>query len=143
MDVSDASSPSEAFVNSNSAAVLADAVKILATLLSNLAKEDKLTESFLWLPSLEGPVSDYTKGSGWLFGDAAQGYAWNGFTPPLGWADTAAYLTLPVRRALRPRTGRRRPPRCAWRERVAWARGTRDRRCSGDDAAADCRRRGG
>lgn len=25
------------------------------------------------------------------------GYAWNGFTPPLGWADTSAYLTLPVR----------------------------------------------
>merc|ERR1719313_2547478 len=62
----------------------------------NLAKEDKLREPFLWLPSLEGPVSDYTKGSGWLFGDAAQGYAWNGFTPPLGWSDTLAYLTLPV-----------------------------------------------
>ena len=51
---------------------------------------------FLWLPSLEGPVSDYTKGSGWLFGDAAQGYAWTDFTPPLGWADTGAYLALPV-----------------------------------------------
>ena len=62
----------------------------------NLAKEDKLTESFLWLPSLEGPVSDYTKGSGWLFGDAAQGYAWNGINPPLGWGDTLAYLALPV-----------------------------------------------
>ena len=37
--------------------------------LLNLAKEDKLTESFLFLPSLEGPVSDYTKGVGWLFGD--------------------------------------------------------------------------
>ena len=62
----------------------------------NLAKEDKLTESFLWLPSLEGPVSDYTKGVGWLFGDEAQGYAWSGLTPPLGWGDTLAYLTLPV-----------------------------------------------
>ena len=62
----------------------------------NLAKEDKLTEPFLWLPSLEGPVSDYTKGSGWLFGDAAQGYAWNGLTPPLGWHDTLCYLALPV-----------------------------------------------
>ena len=58
--------------------------------------QDKLTESFLWLPSLEGPVSDYTKGVGWLFGDEAQGYAWQGFNPPLGWDDTLAYLTLPV-----------------------------------------------
>ena len=62
----------------------------------NLAKEDKLTESFLWLPSLEGPVSDYTKGSGWLFGDAAQGYAWNGINPPLGWGDPLAYLATPL-----------------------------------------------
>lgn len=62
----------------------------------NLAAADKLEESFLWLPSLEMPVSDYTKGSGWLFGDEAQGYAWSGLTPPLGWHDTAAYLVLPV-----------------------------------------------
>ena len=62
----------------------------------NLAAADKLEESFLWLPSLEGPVSDYTKGVGWLFGDAAQGYAWDGFPPPLGWSDTGAYLVLPV-----------------------------------------------
>ena len=62
----------------------------------SLAKEDKLTEGFLWLPSLEGPVADYNQGVGWLFGDAAQGYAWNGLTPPLGWADTGAYLVLPV-----------------------------------------------
>lgn len=48
------------------------------------------------MPSLEGPVSDYTKGTGWLFGDAAQGYEWSGFTPPLGWHDTGAYLALPV-----------------------------------------------
>jgi len=61
-----------------------------------LAKEDQLTEGFLWLPSLEGPVSDYNQGVGWLFGDAAAGYAWNGLTPPLGWSDTLAYLTLPV-----------------------------------------------
>ena len=37
-----------------------------------LAKEDKLEESFLWLPSLEGPVADYTKGTGRLFGSAEQ-----------------------------------------------------------------------
>ena len=62
----------------------------------NLAKEDKLTESFLWLPSLEGPTSDYTQGIGWLTGNADLGYAWSGTTPPLGWHDTACYLALPV-----------------------------------------------
>jgi len=62
----------------------------------NLAKEDKLTESFLWLPSLEGPVSDYTQGIGWLTGNAEKGLAWSGVNPPLGWHDTAAYLVLPV-----------------------------------------------
>ena len=62
----------------------------------NLAKENKLTESFLWLPSLEGPVSDYTEGIGWLTGNADLNYAWNGFNPPLGWHDTACYLVLPV-----------------------------------------------
>jgi len=62
----------------------------------NLAKADKLTESFLWLPSLEGPVADYNEGLGWLFGNADLGYAWNGINPPLGWHDTAAYLVLPV-----------------------------------------------
>ena len=34
--------------------------------LLNLASENKLTESFLFLPSLEGPVSSYTEGIGWL-----------------------------------------------------------------------------
>ena len=41
-------------------------------------------------------MSDYTKGTGWLFGDAAQGFAWDGFNPPLGWDNTLAYLVLPV-----------------------------------------------
>ena len=58
----------------------------------NLAKEDKLTESFLWLPSLEGPVSDYTEGIGWLTGNAEKGLEWVNGAPPLGWHDTAAYL---------------------------------------------------
>jgi len=62
----------------------------------NLAKEDKLTESFLWLPSLEGPVADYTQGIGWLTGNAEQGLAWSGANPPLGWHDTICYLVLPV-----------------------------------------------
>ena len=62
----------------------------------NLAKEDRLTESFLWLPSLEGPVADYTEGIGWLTGNADKGLAWSGINPPLGWHDTAAYLVLPI-----------------------------------------------
>lgn len=62
----------------------------------NLAKEDKLTESFLWLPSLEGPVSDYTQGIAWLTGNEELGFAWSGTNPPLGWHDTACYLVLPI-----------------------------------------------
>jgi len=62
----------------------------------NLAKEDKLVEPFLWLPSLEGPVADYTEGIGWLTGNAEKGLAWSGVNPPLGWHDTLAYLVLPV-----------------------------------------------
>ena len=58
----------------------------------NLAKEDKLTESFLWLPSLEGPVADYTQGIGWLTGNDDLGLAWSGTNPPLGWHDTLCYL---------------------------------------------------
>lgn len=55
-----------------------------------LAKEDKLTEPFLWLPSLEGPVADYTQGITWLKD------GWVNGAPPLGWHDTLAYLVLPV-----------------------------------------------
>lgn len=54
-----------------------------------LAKEDKLEQPFLWLPSLEGPVADYTEGIGWLT-------EWVNGAPKYGWADTAAYLVLPV-----------------------------------------------
>lgn len=57
--------------------------------LLNLAKEDKLSESFLWLPSLEGPVADYQQGIGWLT-------EWVNGAPKLGWHDTACYLVLPV-----------------------------------------------
>merc|ERR1719460_2801453 len=57
--------------------------------LLNLAKEDRLTESFLWIPSLEGPVRDYQEGIGWLT-------EWSNGAPKLGWADTAAYLVLPI-----------------------------------------------
>jgi len=58
--------------------------------LLNLAKADKLTESFLWLPSLEGPVADYTQGISWLKDNWVDGH------PPLGWHDTLCYLVLPV-----------------------------------------------
>merc|ERR1719389_964158 len=57
--------------------------------LLNLANDDVLTESFLWLPSLEGPVRSYTEGTGWLF-------QWVDGAPKLGWDATLAYLVLPV-----------------------------------------------
>lgn len=57
-----------------------------------LAKENKLDESFLWLPSLEGPVygADPSHAGDWIM------KGWNGLTPSLGWPDTIAFLTLPV-----------------------------------------------
>jgi len=57
-----------------------------------LAKDDKLNEPFLWLPSLEGPVygADPAHGSDWIM----QG--WNDFQPALGWSDTLAFLSIPV-----------------------------------------------
>jgi len=58
--------------------------------LLSLAKQDRLAESFLWLPSLEGPVSDYTQGITWLKD------GWSNGVPPLGWHDTGAYLVLPI-----------------------------------------------
>ena len=57
--------------------------------LLNLAKEDKLAQPFLWLPSLEGPVADYTEGIGWLTD-------WVNGAPKYGWSVTGAYLVLPV-----------------------------------------------
>ena len=59
--------------------------------LLSLAREDLLEESFLWIPNLEGPVFG-TQNADWLF----KFDQWNGFVPPLGWADTAAYLALPA-----------------------------------------------
>ena len=55
-----------------------------------LAKDDKITEPFLWIPSLEGPSADYTQGITWLTD------GWVNGVPPLGWHDTLAYLVLPV-----------------------------------------------
>lgn len=58
----------------------------------DLANENALDESFLWLPSLEGPIygADPAKGSAWLFDNWANG------APSLGWEDTIAFLILPV-----------------------------------------------
>ncbi|CAN8075702.1 unnamed protein product [Agarophyton chilense] len=56
----------------------------------NLAADNLLNESFLWLPSLQGPVSKTGQGlNTWLFPlqDGA---------PPIGWHDASCYLVLPV-----------------------------------------------
>ncbi|CAM9138232.1 unnamed protein product [Choristocarpus tenellus] len=60
--------------------------------LLNLAKEDKLGEPFLWIPSLEGPVFDAppTETLNWLKDWHAD------FAPKLGWHDTLCYLTIPL-----------------------------------------------
>ncbi|CAM9389944.1 unnamed protein product [Pylaiella littoralis] len=59
--------------------------------LLNLAKENKLTESFLWIPSLEGPTFDSppTEMMSWI-------KEWSDGAPKLGWHDTIAYLTIPL-----------------------------------------------
>ncbi len=48
-----------------------------------------LNERFFWIPSLAGPVTDRAAGLSWLWPFV------NG-APPIGWADTIAYLILPV-----------------------------------------------
>ncbi|KAL5710897.1 Inner membrane protein PPF-1 [Ranunculus cassubicifolius] len=61
--------------------------------LSNVANEGLFTEGFFWIPSLGGPTTIAARQGGaglsWLF-PFVDGH------PPLGWADTAAYLVLPV-----------------------------------------------
>jgi len=54
-----------------------------------LAENNKLDESFLWLPSLDGPVTGINQGMGWLT-------EWVDGAPPLGWHDTLCYLSLPA-----------------------------------------------
>eukprot|EP00741_Cyanophora_paradoxa_P016369 tig00020912_g15804.t1 len=57
--------------------------------LTSLAKEGVLTKGFFFIPSLAGPATIDNPGLSWLipFTDGA---------PPVGWADCAAYLVLPV-----------------------------------------------
>lgn len=60
----------------------------------NLAMEGALREPFLWIPSLEGPVTppDY-RGLDWLL----SGWTFDGTpVPPLGWETTLAYLAMPL-----------------------------------------------
>ena len=60
--------------------------------ISLLAKDGQLQEPFLWIPSLEGPVSaanDY-RGMEWL----TEG--WVDGVPSLGWEATLAFLIMPV-----------------------------------------------
>jgi YidC/Oxa1 family membrane protein insertase len=63
-----------------------------------LAIDNQLNEPFLWIPSLEGPVSppDYT-GMGWLI----QGWTRSTdggfpFVPQMGWETTLAFLVMPL-----------------------------------------------
>ncbi|CEL98483.1 unnamed protein product [Vitrella brassicaformis CCMP3155] len=60
--------------------------------LSNLAKDGQLSESFLWIPNLEGPTfgADPAQALNWLT------TGWDGSNPPLGWEATLLYLTVPV-----------------------------------------------
>lgn len=61
--------------------------------LTRAANDGLLVDSFLWIPSLGGPVSlgDQKDGAGlaWLF-PLVDGH------PPIGWGPALAYLTMPV-----------------------------------------------
>jgi len=58
---------------------------------TRLAKEGKLQESFLWIPSLEGPVGPPNyRGTDWLTSGWVDGH------PALGWQTTLAFLVMPV-----------------------------------------------
>ena len=59
---------------------------------TRLAQEGRLDEPFLWIPSLQGPVTAETnyRGTEWL----TQG--WVDGVPPLGWETTLAFCVMPV-----------------------------------------------
>ena len=58
----------------------------------DLAKTNKLDESFLWLDSLEGPTygADPTSGTDWLL------KGWTDAGPSLGWTSTIEFLSIPI-----------------------------------------------
>lgn len=59
--------------------------------LTNLVAANKLDESFLWIPDLEGPtyLNNPQSGQNWVLS------MFSG-TPTLGWHDTLAFLSLPL-----------------------------------------------
>lgn len=59
---------------------------------TRLAQEGRLDEPFLWIPSLEGPVTaeNNYRGMEWL----TEG--WNNGVPALGWETTLAFCIMPV-----------------------------------------------
>jgi len=57
--------------------------------LLQLSQEGLLNEGFFWIPSLAGPVTDYSQGLSWL-------YPFVDGAPPIGWADAIAYMILPI-----------------------------------------------
>lgn len=66
--------------------------------LTNLIAENKLSEPFLFIPNLQGPVylsglpdDPATTGSSWL-----SSIVTGGGEPLLGWSDTAAFLAIPL-----------------------------------------------
>lgn len=61
----------------------------------NLAQDGLLNERFLWIPSLEGPVSPpLYRGTDWL----TEGWTKidGNLTPQMGWETTIAFLIMPV-----------------------------------------------
>lgn len=62
-----------------------------------LAMDGELKEGFLWIPSLEGPVSppDF-RGMDWLLQGWTQAVDGGLPVPPLGWETTLSFLAVPV-----------------------------------------------
>lgn len=62
-----------------------------------LAQEGRLNEPFLWIPSLEGPVSppDF-RGMDWLVQGWTQDVGAAFPHPALGWSTTLAFLVMPI-----------------------------------------------
>jgi len=55
----------------------------------NLAQTNEMSEPFLWIPSLEGPVFG-ERNTDWIQSILGKG------EPMLGWHDTLAYLSIPI-----------------------------------------------
>eukprot|EP01038_Epipyxis_sp_PR26KG_P010547 gene10547-14169_t len=55
----------------------------------NIAATQHITEPFLWLPNLEGPVYG-ARSTDWILSN------WHDLVPSLGWHDTLCFLSIPV-----------------------------------------------